>query len=100
LTVNRQPIDPERATRYVRQPFGPALAEVQASMEALAQAYSPEILTAQAYAQYEQFRPDIPEGQNGWGAGGHAVTGYHLGNMIGEGVAEALVNDTCGVAIC
>jgi hypothetical protein len=99
LTVNGQPIDPEQVTRDVRQQFGPSLAEVQAAMEALAQAYSPEILTAQAYARYEQFRPDIPEGQKGWGAGGHAVMGYHLCNMIGEGVAEVPVNDTCGVAI-
>jgi hypothetical protein len=35
------------------------------------QAYSPDTLAAQAYALYEQFRPDIPEGQKGWGTAGH-----------------------------
>jgi hypothetical protein len=49
----------------------PALAEVQSAMEALTQAYSPDTLAPQAYALYEQFRPDIPEGQKGWGTEGH-----------------------------
>ena len=40
-------------------------------MEALTQAYSPDTLAPQAYALYEQFRPDIPEGQKGWGAAAH-----------------------------
>lgn len=70
-TVKGQPIDPASVTRYLRQKFGPALAEVQSAMEALTQAYSPDTLAAQAYALYEQFRPDIPEGQKGWGAAGH-----------------------------
>jgi hypothetical protein len=36
----------------------------------LTKAYSPDQLAAQAYALYEQFRPDIPEGKKGWGAAG------------------------------
>jgi hypothetical protein len=39
-------------------------------MEALAKAYPPDQLATQAYALYEQFRPDIPEGKKGWGAPG------------------------------
>jgi hypothetical protein len=39
-------------------------------MKALAKAYPPDQLAAQAYSLYEQFRPDIPEGKRGWGAAG------------------------------
>jgi phytoene dehydrogenase-like protein len=67
-TVKGQPIDPTSVKRYLAQKFGHELADVQAAMEALAKAYSPDQLAAQAYALYEQFRPDIPEGKKGWGA--------------------------------
>jgi hypothetical protein len=69
-TVKDQPIDPAGVRRYLAQRFGHKLADVQAAMEALAKAYSPDQLAAQAYALYEQFRPDIPEGKKGWGAAG------------------------------
>ena len=70
-TVNGQPIAPESVRRYLEQKFGSELEDVQAAMEALARAYPPDRLAAQAYALYEQFRPDIPEGKQGWGAAGH-----------------------------
>jgi hypothetical protein len=69
-TVKDQPIDPAGVRRYLAQKFGHELADVQAAMEALAKAYSPDQLTVQAYELYEQFRPDIPEGKKGWGAAG------------------------------
>jgi hypothetical protein len=69
-TVKDQPIDPASVKRYLAQKFGHELADVQAAMEALAKAYSPEQLAAHAYSLYEQFRPDIPEGKQGWGAAG------------------------------
>jgi hypothetical protein len=69
-TAKGQPIDPAGVRRYLAQKFGHKLADVQAAMEALAKAYSPDQLAAQAYALYEQFRPDIPEGKKGWGAAG------------------------------
>ena len=69
-TVKGQPIDPAGVRRYLAQKFGHELADVQAAMEAMAKAYSPDQLGAQAYALYEQFRPDIPEGKKGWGAAG------------------------------
>jgi hypothetical protein len=69
-TRNGQPIDPAGVKRYLKQKFGHALADVQAAMEALARAYPPEHLAAQADALYEQFRPDVPEGKKGWGAAG------------------------------
>ena len=67
---NDQPIDPEGVRRYLTQKFGQNLAEVRTAMEALAQAYPPDQLAAQAYALYERFRPAIPEGKQGWGAAG------------------------------
>jgi hypothetical protein len=69
-TVKGQPIDPAGVRRYLAQKFGHELADARAAMEALAKAYSPDQLAAQAYALYEQFRPDIPEGKQGWGAAG------------------------------
>jgi hypothetical protein len=69
-TVKGQPIDPAGVRRYLAQKFGHEMADVQVAMEALAKAYSLDQLAAQAYALYEQFRPDIPEGKQGWGAAG------------------------------
>jgi hypothetical protein len=69
-TLKGQPIDPKSVRRYLAQKFGKGLANVQAAMEDLARAYPPKQLAAQAYALYEQFRPDIPEGKRGWGAAG------------------------------
>jgi hypothetical protein len=69
-TLKGQPIDPKRVRRYLQQKFGKDLADVQAAMEDLVQAYPPEQLAAQAYALYERFRPDVPEGTKGWGAAG------------------------------
>jgi hypothetical protein len=68
--VKGQPIAPESVRRYLAQKFGDDLADVQAAMEALAKAYTPDRLAAHAYALYEQFRPEIPEGKQGWGAAG------------------------------
>jgi hypothetical protein len=69
-TVKGQPIDPTSVRRYLAQKFGHELADVQAAMEALAKAYTPDQLAAQAYELYEQFRPHVPEGKKGWGAAG------------------------------
>lgn len=65
-----KPISPASVQRYLTQKFGEHLADVQAAMAALAQAYTPTQLATKAYPFYEQFRPEIPEGQKGWGAAG------------------------------
>jgi hypothetical protein len=69
-TVKGQPIDPAGVRHYLAQKLGHERADVQAAMEALAKAYPPNQLTVQAYGLYEQFRPDIPEGKQSWGAAG------------------------------
>jgi hypothetical protein len=64
---------PESATavqRYLDQKFGTALATVKAAMTTLARAVPPRQLEHEAFALYEAFRPEIPEGVRGWGAKG------------------------------
>jgi hypothetical protein len=56
--------------RYLDSKFGESLPHVRNVMEALARAYPPRQLAAQAYPLYESFRPKIPEGTKGWGAKG------------------------------
>lgn len=63
-------IAPASVRRYLEDKFGDHLAETRAALHDLAAAYPPKELAAQAYALYEQFRPEIPEGQKGWGAAG------------------------------
>ncbi len=69
-SVKGEEVDPKGAERYLEQKFGAALPDVRAALEDLAQAYSPQELEQRAYALYEQFRPEIPEGTRGWGAAG------------------------------
>jgi hypothetical protein len=69
-TAKGQPIDPHSVERYLRQKFGEDLDEVQAALWALARAFPPRQLESRAYALYEQFRPEVPEGKTGWGAKG------------------------------
>jgi hypothetical protein len=69
-TSDGKPIDPASVERYLKQKFGPDLDEVQAALEKLAKAYSPDALATKAYDLYEQFRPVILEGTKGWGAKG------------------------------
>lgn len=69
-TVKGEEVDPKSVERYLDKKFGAGLAEARAALEALAQAYPPQELERHAYALYEQFRPEIPEGKRGWGAAG------------------------------
>ena len=69
-TAKGKPLDPGSVQRYLEQKFGPDLKDAQSAMEKLAKAYKPAELAASAYALYEQFRPTIPEGTQGWGAKG------------------------------
>jgi len=75
-TIKGKAIDPASVSRYLEDKFGPDLAEVQAAMETLANAYPPDQLATQAYPLYEKFRPDIPEGKKGWGAKGELDLDY------------------------
>jgi len=70
-TNKDDPIDPQSVERYLEKKFGEALPEVQAALETLAQSYPPQELEQRAYKLYEQFRPGVPEGTQGWGASGN-----------------------------
>jgi len=64
------PVTAESVRHYLQQKFGEDLPRVREALEALAAAYEPGRLEAEAYALYENFRPSVPEGKQGWGAKG------------------------------
>jgi hypothetical protein len=68
--ANDKPADPASVQRYLEGKFGEHLADVQAAMQALAKAFTPQELAEKGFALYEQFRPQIPAGKKGWGAKG------------------------------
>jgi hypothetical protein len=63
-----QPADPVGVERYLAKAFGDHLAEVRTAMEALASRYDPVELNRIGFRLYEKFRPEIPPGNQGWGA--------------------------------
>jgi hypothetical protein len=69
-TNKGEAIDPQSVERYLEKKFGESLPEVSNALEALAQAYPTQELEQRAYKLYEQFRPSVPEGTQGWGAAG------------------------------
>jgi len=48
--------------------FGARLAEVRTAMETLAARYDPVELNRIGFRLYENFRPDVPSGNEGWAA--------------------------------
>jgi hypothetical protein len=68
--VKDKPTDPAAVERYLVSKFGDALDEARAAFAALARARGPAVIASEAYALYEEFRPEIPAGQRGWGAKG------------------------------
>jgi hypothetical protein len=69
-TLKGEPIQPDSVERYLQKKFGENLPAVRQAMEDLAGAFSPGELERKAYSLYEKFRPEVPEGQRGWGAAG------------------------------
>jgi hypothetical protein len=66
-----RPISPASVQRYLEGKFGDRLPDVRQAMQRLARSMKPRDLAARAYALYEQFRPAIPAGVQGWGAAGN-----------------------------
>jgi hypothetical protein len=73
--VKSKPIEPEGVERYLDSKFGEALPEVRKAMKELASALKPDELAEGGFGLYEQFRPAIPEGVQGWGAKGELDLG-------------------------
>jgi len=68
--VKDKPVEPDKVTTYLKSKFGEDLVRVEEAMAYLVGSYEPEELEIAAYSFYEQFRPEIPSGQRGWGAKG------------------------------
>lgn len=71
-----KPVPPEGVERYLESKFGDALVKAREAMMELAKARKPDDLATRAFALYEQFRPEIPEGVRGWGAKGELDLGF------------------------
>ena len=63
-----KPASAKSVQSYVARAFGDRLDEVRASMNALAASLPPEELNGVGIRLCERFRPDVPEGAQGWGA--------------------------------
>ena len=62
--------NPEAVEKYLRSKFGDDLATVRNAMEALAATLAPKELHTKGFHLYEQFRPEVPSDEKGWGAKG------------------------------
>jgi hypothetical protein len=63
-------VSAEETEAYLESKFGDHLEAARLAMTTLAKAYRPAELAKKAFHLYEQFRPAIPEGREGWGAKG------------------------------
>jgi len=73
--VESKPIEPDGVERYLQSKFGDALPRTRKAMTELANALSPDELAQKGFGLYEQFRPNIPEDVQGWGAKGELDLG-------------------------
>jgi hypothetical protein len=76
--IESKPIDPAGVERYLESKWGDALADVRKAMTELTSALTPDELAQRGFGLYEQFRPVIPEGIQGWGAKGELDLGRIL----------------------
>ena len=74
--IKSKPVEPEGVERYLESKFGDVLLEVRKAMKELANALKPNELAQRGFGLYEQFRPVIPEGVQGWGAKGELDLGH------------------------
>jgi hypothetical protein len=65
-----KPASAKSVQSYIARAFGDRLADARAAMDALAATLPPEELNRIGFRLYEQFRPDVPHGAEGWGAKG------------------------------
>jgi hypothetical protein len=65
-----KPASDKSVQSYITRAFGDRLAEARQAMDALAASLPPEELNRVGFRLYERFRPDVPEGAQGWGVKG------------------------------
>ena len=63
-------IAPEKVERYLATKFGVHLDPVREHMKRLANSVPADVLNSEAFHLYEQFRPEVPADERGWGAKG------------------------------
>jgi hypothetical protein len=63
---NGKPVSARGVVSYIANAFGDRLDEARAAMEALADTLPPEELNRVGMRLYEWFRPDVPNGTQGW----------------------------------
>jgi hypothetical protein len=73
--IKSKPIDPDGVEQYLESKFGDALPETRKAMTKLTRALKPDELAQKGFGLYEQFRPEIPDGVQGWGAKGELDLG-------------------------
>lgn len=61
---------PESVARHLAGKFGDQSEPARAAMHRLAASLSVDELNEQAFHLYEQFRPEVPADEKGWGARG------------------------------
>jgi hypothetical protein len=57
--------------KYLTSKFGAHLEATEKAMPGLAKKYGEADLNEVAFKLYEQFRPEVPQGEAGWGAVGY-----------------------------
>ena len=65
-----KPMNPQGVEKYVAGKFGAHLDEARAAMTTLAMNIPVSEINHRAFGLYTRFRPEIPEGVEGWGASG------------------------------
>jgi hypothetical protein len=65
-----KPASDKSVQSYITRAFGDRLSDAREAMAALAASLPPEELNRVGFRLYERFRPDVPEGAQGWGAKG------------------------------
>jgi hypothetical protein len=61
---------PAAVEKYLRSKFGDQLGAVRSALEELAATLPPKELNTKGFHFYEQFRPEVPSDEKGWGAKG------------------------------
>ena len=69
-TAKGEPMNPASVEKYLVSKFGDHLEPTTRAMSALAKSYRPAELADIGFKLYEQFRPSVPQGEEGWGAKG------------------------------
>ncbi len=69
-TAKGKPTKPESVEKYLNSKFGEHLVPMTRAMAEVAKSYQLDELAMVAFNLYERFRPEVPRGVEGWGAGG------------------------------